>query len=295
MIDLHIHTTASSDGAHDPAEIFKMAKALDLKAIAFADHNTMGSVEKGLELAAQNGMSFVTGIEINTLHQGWDLHLLAYGFDPADPNFGELLEKIEKSEWDQARRRLAKLAGMGFVVDWEDVLEKSGGLPPSGMSFIQAILSRSENNGDHRLDRYRPGGSRADSPYLNFYLDYLRGGKPGFVPQEGVSTVDIIKTVKDMGAVPVLAHPSDTPVEFIGELVAAGLMGLEVYSSYHDDELPEKWRSIAGEHALLMTAGSDFHGEKVKPGVALGDIPCNDMELFQKLIDAIENKNGVVT
>ena len=32
MIDLHIHTTASSDGVHSPAEVFKMAQGLGIDA-----------------------------------------------------------------------------------------------------------------------------------------------------------------------------------------------------------------------------------------------------------------------
>ncbi|MBW2555204.1 MAG: phosphatase, partial [Deltaproteobacteria bacterium] len=38
MIDLHIHTIASSDGQHTPQEIFTMANSMGLTAIAFADH-----------------------------------------------------------------------------------------------------------------------------------------------------------------------------------------------------------------------------------------------------------------
>ena len=46
MIDLHIHTIASSDGQHTPREIFAMARRLELCAISFADHNSRESVEQ---------------------------------------------------------------------------------------------------------------------------------------------------------------------------------------------------------------------------------------------------------
>ena len=38
MIDLHIHTSASSDGQHTPREIFEMAKKIGLEGFAIADH-----------------------------------------------------------------------------------------------------------------------------------------------------------------------------------------------------------------------------------------------------------------
>ena len=294
MIDLHIHTTASSDGAHSPAEVFEMSRSLGLKAVAFADHNSIGSVAKGMELARLQRISFISGIEINTLHHDHDLHLLAYGFDPTKGEFAAWLDGIGKSKWDQARGRTEKLKKLGLALEWEELITHSGGLAPSGMNFIQVMLSRPENDGNPLLDPYRPGGSRADSPYLNFYLDYLRGGKPAFVPQEGVSTTEVIGRIISLGAVPVLAHPSDTPDDYIPDLLKAGLRGLEVYSSYHDKKLTSKWHAVAKSNNMLITAGSDFHGLRVKPDVRLADISGNSRELFDRLVESIPQKGGVI-
>lgn len=294
MIDLHIHTAASSDGVHKAADIFDMAKGIGLGAIAFADHNSIASVAEGMVLARRTGIRFISAIEIDTLHNDHDLHILAYGFDPGMKDFSDWVNNIEQSKWEQAQGRTRKLQELGFAIEWETLIENSGGRPPSGINFVRVMLARRENDRDHRLEPYRPGGSRADSPYLNFYLDYLRGGKPAFIPREGVLAVEVIKRINGLGAVPVLAHPSDTPDEYVPILINAGLRGLEVYSSYHDGPLTEKWLKAAQSNNMLITAGSDFHGIEVKPDVKLAGITGNTMDLFLQLVESLPHKSGVV-
>lgn len=291
MIDLHIHTTASSDGQHTPEEIFVMARELGLKALAFADHNTAAGITKGLELSEKTGIEFLPCIEINSTYDDMDLHLLAYGIDPDSGPFKEWMTRIEAGKWAQSRERLEKLNNIGFVLDWEDVMKVSEGRIPTGNSYLKALLSRPENKGDKRLMEF-VDGDRSDSPYLNFYLDYFKGGSPAFVPLKETMSVETIAKIKDLGAIPVLAHPSDTPDETVGRLIESGLMGLEVYSTYHDEESTAHFLETAKSHNLLITAGSDFHGEAIKPGIKLGGIPCKSYELFEALKEAIKNQLG---
>ena len=150
------------------------------------------------------------------------------------------------------------------------------------MSYLKAILSRKENQNDPRLRPYIDG-TRSNSPYVNFYRDYLRGGKPAFVPMEDVSTIAAIQKIKGMGGIPILAHPSDTGEENILHLVQNGLEGLEVYSPYHNSQEQEKFRILAETNGLLITAGSDFHGKEIKPDVDLGQVYGDHYDLVLKL------------
>lgn len=282
MIDLHIHTNASSDGQHTPREIFEMAKRIGLEAIAFADHNTVASLDEGFRLSEEFGIEFVPAIEINTVYGELDLHLLAYYVDYKNPEFTAWLDEINKEKIEQGFKRFEKLKELGFVFDIEDVEKLSKGHIPSGATFLKAILSRKENAEDPRLRRYIDG-DRADSPSLNFYLDYLRGGKPAYVPLTACDTVNGIRKVKDFGGVPVLAHPSDTPSEAIDTLIQEGLAGLEVYSSRHTEEESRYYIEVVKRHQILYTAGSDFHGKQIKPNVELACIKGNDYKIIEKL------------
>ena len=282
MIDLHIHTNASSDGQHTPGEILQMARNIGLRAIAFADHNTVDNVEEGLRLSVESGIEFIPCMELNTFHNGLDLHLLAFFIDPRDNNLRTWLESIHQKKKEQAEKRLKKLNELGFVFTWDDLRQFSGSRIPTGMSFLQAILSREENRKDQRLRPYIDG-SRSSSPYVNFYRDYLRGGKPAFVQMEDILTIAAIGKIKNLGGIPVLAHPSDTGEENIRQLIESGLEGLEVYSPYHDPDEQEAFRAFAETHGLLITAGSDFHGKMVKPDVELGQVGGNHYDLLLKL------------
>ena len=282
MIDLHIHTIASSDGQHTPREIFTMAGEAGLSAIAFADHNSTGSIGEGITLAGQFGIEFIPCIEFNTLYLDYDLHILAYFIDYQSVELTRWLEEIHQEKLRQAVLRIEKLNELGFVFSIDDVKKFSGERLPTGMSFLKAIVNREENRGDERITRFLTG-DRSHSPYVNFYLDYLRGGKPAFVPLEEVDTRTVIEKIKQLGAIPVLAHPSDTGNEIILQLIEYGLPGLEVFSSYHNDQKEDHFLSLAAEYDLLVTAGSDFHGSAVKPDVTLGGIRGNSDELLERL------------
>jgi hypothetical protein len=175
-----------------------------------------------------------------------------------------------------------KLNALGFVFSEEDLRKFADGRIPTGMSYLKAILSRGENRNDPRLQPYTEG-DRSHSPYVHFYRDYLRGGKPGFVGMDDVSTLEAIGKVKRMGGIPVLAHPSDTGEKIILELGENGLEGLEVYSPYHSPEEQKAFRTFAEARGLLMTAGSDFHGKKIKPDVDLGRVSGEHGDLLEKL------------
>ncbi|MBM4333951.1 MAG: PHP domain-containing protein [Deltaproteobacteria bacterium] len=282
MIDLHIHTNASSDGQHSPREIFEMAWAKGLQAIAFADHNSIDNVEAGFKLSAEFGIEFVSCLELNTFHNGLDLHLLAFFIDPRSTALHNWMAEIRRKKQEQAEKRLQKLNELGFIFNWDDLRRFSADRLPTGMSFLRAILSRKENLKDRRLKPYTDG-NRSFSPYVSFYRDYLRGGKPAFVHMEDIYTIDAIRKIKELGGIPVLAHPSDTGEKNLRDLVENGLEGLEVYSPYHDLNEQKAFRDFAEEHNLLITAGSDFHGKIVKPDIDLGQVSGNHYELLLKM------------
>ncbi|MGB9700553.1 MAG: PHP domain-containing protein [Thermodesulfobacteriota bacterium] len=291
MIDLHIHTNASSDGQHKPREIFEMARQKGLRAIAFADHNSIANVEEGLRLSLELGIEFIPSLELNTFYQGLDLHILGYFIDPQDQLLKEWLAEIHLKKWAQAEKRVQKLNELGFVFSWDDLRKFSGDQIPTGMSFLQAILSRPENANDPRLHPYIKG-ERSNSPFVNFYRDYLRGGKPAFVPMEDISTLEAIQRLKSLGSIPILAHPSDTGEDKIIDLIGHGLAGLEVYSPYHSKQEQENFRIFAERRGLLITAGSDFHGKQVKPDVELGGISGNNYDLVSRLKEFLRNERG---
>ncbi|MDH3976268.1 MAG: PHP domain-containing protein [Deltaproteobacteria bacterium] len=285
LVDLHIHTTASSDGQHSPEEIFKMATLKKLKAIAFADHNSVDSIDEGLQLSKRYKIELIPCFELNTIYDGMDLHLLAYFIEYKDPAFHEWLHEIHDAKKEQALDRLKALQDLDFPVSLDDLERAAKGQIPSGSTFMTALLRREEGRRDPRLKPYIDG-DRCDSPSLNFYRDYFRKGKPAFVPLKVCPTEEGIEKIRQFGGVPVQAHPSDTGDERISELIDAGLMGLEAYSSYHTPEESEHFRQLAQSRGIIATSGSDFHGKRIKPNVEMASVGGNSYEIVERLKDA---------
>lgn len=284
-VDLHIHTTASSDGQHSPREIFEMAKKIGLRAIAFADHNSVGSLDEGLQLSKEYGIEFIPCFELNTLYDDMDIHMLAYYVDHHERALHDWLAVINEAKFSQAEKRLAALRSMDYDIDKNDVEKFACGKVPSGATFLSALLSKDAGEKDPRLQTYI-NGNRSDSPSLNFYLDYFRKGRPAFIPLDICPIETGIKKIREFGGVPVQAHPSDTGDKNIVKFIELGMMGLEAYSSYHNASESEHFCKLAKDHAILHTAGSDFHGKKIKPNVKLGDVEGNSYEIVEGLKDA---------
>lgn len=284
-LDLHIHTNASSDGQHTPAELFAMCRELGLGVVAFADHNGIGSLAAAIRLAPRFGLDFIPAAEFNSYLRGLDLHVLAYGLDPEEPRLHRWLAEIEAAKRAQSAERLRRFQAIGFALEEADVERFSGGRTPTGASYLKALLARPENAGDPRLEPYVTG-PKAASPYYNFYRDFLRDG-PAAVELAGAQTPTVIRRIREVGAVPVLAHPSKTDDAVVEELAGEGLAGLEVYCNYHDAARSAHYLALCRRLGLLATAGSDFHGAYYKPDIRLGSITGGEGVSVERLREAM--------
>jgi predicted metal-dependent phosphoesterase TrpH len=259
-----------------------MSKRLELEAIAFADHNSVASVGEGLRISHEFGIEFFPCIEINTHYKGYDFHLLGYFIDHQDEGLLQWLKGLEVNKIRQVRQRVNRLRKLGFTLSVKDVERYTVGREPTGVSYLKALLEKEENRADPRLRIYIDG-ERSDSPYLNFYLDYLAGGRPASIPIRFISTPEAIQLVQSLGGIPILAHPSQAKDQRLFDLIGAGLEGLEVYSSYHGEEDEQYFKGVCDRYHLLVTAGSDFHGREIKPDVPLGELRGGSYDLVEKL------------
>jgi 3',5'-nucleoside bisphosphate phosphatase len=285
MIDLHIHTDASSDGVHSPREVFDMARAVGIRALAFADHNSTANVDEGLRLSKDYSIPFVPAIEISSGHRDQDVHLLGYFVDHRSSVLTDFLTRCLEESALQTGRRVELLSAAGFVLDTADVLNESAGRPPTGTSFLSALIKRPENRDNESLARYT-AGDRCASPSLFFYQDYLAGGRPAYVPLAASATGVVIELIRAAGGIPILAHPGAYPDSIVREVIDMGVLGLEAYSGYHDAAASARFAHLCRRHALLITAGSDFHGKAIKPDIELGVAIDNGYEIYIKLKEA---------
>jgi hypothetical protein len=99
--------------------------------------------------------------------------------------------------------------------------------------------------------------------------------------------------IREAKGVPVLSHPFTLglhrPEDLRGrlrELKSLGLAGIEVFYPEHSPQQTALYLGLARELGLLVTGGSDFHGDN-KPEVELGRVNCQK-KLTYDLVDALK-------
>jgi predicted metal-dependent phosphoesterase TrpH len=91
---------------------------------------------------------------------------------------------------------------------------------------------------------------------------FLSEDSPAYVAHRGASPAEVVTLVVSGGGIASLAHPGYRPQDdIIPALVNAGMQAIEVFHSSHDAEAEAHYAGIARQHRLLMTGGSDYHGE----------------------------------
>jgi 3',5'-nucleoside bisphosphate phosphatase len=91
---------------------------------------------------------------------------------------------------------------------------------------------------------------------------FLEYGGPAYEPRRGASPEDAIRIVHAAGDLASLAHPGVSNRDAsIPTLAAAGLDAIEARHSDHSPDTEARYRAMAKDLNLLITGGSDFHGE----------------------------------
>ena len=284
--DLHIHSAYSNDAEIAIPEIVKRCQENQVDVFSITDHNCIGGTREAKRLISDNqGPSFIPGIEIDCHYNGTDLHLLGYQVELENDDFDILERNNNKKLMDAVPRMVHNLLQLGIEVDVDELLQMSGGNPPSAELFAELLLQKPEQASNPALQPYLPGGERSDMPLINFYLDFFAQGKPAYVKIEQTPFQEAVSLVKSNGGIPIVAHPG---LNFMGkeflvnELLDQGAAGLEVFNNYHSSEQVKYFAELAKKRAVLMTCGSDFHG-KNKPLISIGEY--NNTEAYNAYLE----------
>jgi hypothetical protein len=249
-IDLHTHSTAS-DGTLTPAELVEAGAAAGLDVMAITDHDTTGGWAAAVA-ARPAGLGLVRGAELSCTWHGTDpavpLHLLAYLFDPHEPELNAALARVRTDRERRGERIVQLLRADGVDISWSEVLAYAAGgsvgRPHIAQALIRAGLVGTTNEA--------------------FASQWL--GARYVVAKTDLDVFDAVRLVAAAGGVSVFAHPRATrrgrvvPDHLIAELAEGGLIGLEADHEDHSPEERAHVRALAERLGLVVTGSSDFHG-----------------------------------
>ncbi len=266
--DLHIHTVAS-DGTWMPQEVVKHVQAAGIGLFAVADHDTLEGALAVADIVRRTpgAPAFLLAVEISTLLDGALVHILGYGVRPDHPSLNDLLRSNRaRLEWvnDETLRRMARA---GYPVDLEAYAAypndpRRGGW--KGLNFlIDAGLCRDVRDFFERI-----------------FVDPVRPPEPDFPHPE-----EAIHRIREAGGVPVLAHPGGSlgrfgPIEeALASFLAFGIAGVECHTPYHSPEMTARCQAFCLRHDLLITGGSDCHGEFADRQLGVPPLAVDDLRL----------------
>jgi predicted metal-dependent phosphoesterase TrpH len=248
-IDLHSHSTAS-DGTDPPAEVMRRARVAGLDVIALTDHDTLAGHDEARR-AAPEGLVLVTGMELSARLDSHSVHLLSYLPHGASPELAAETQAIRDDRIRRGQAMVQRLRDLGVDVTWEQV----------------AALAAGGSVGRPHIARAMVAAGAIATPGEAFGPDWIAAGGRAYVSRYALDPDRAIGLVRASGGAVVLAHPGAIsrgwriPDEAIAALAEAGLAGLEVDHPDHDEAERARLRVLAADLGLVVTGGSDDHGD----------------------------------
>lgn len=280
MIDLHTHSTAS-DGTYTPAQLMEYAHARNINAIALTDHDSIDGIIEAQKKARELSMEFIPGIELSIQWPTGEFHLLGLGLQSPSK---ELLGAIDflRQERDNRNIKMAqKLQEQGIAITYEEVVEKAGTKTIGRPHFASLMIEKG-------FIRQRQQA----------FDQYFAKGRPCYVERTGLELEDAVKAIKTSGGIPVQAHPLSMYVSWgkmEDTMIDIQMHGVEGLEAWHPGtRVSEAYRleELARKLGMTATAGSDFHGEKVradrKIGYTAGKSKIEDKFWYEELKPALE-------
>jgi predicted metal-dependent phosphoesterase TrpH len=266
--DLHVHTTFS-DGEDTPEEVVDKAAKAELKTIAITDHDVVDGIYPAEVEGQKKNVAVIPGIEFTTEARAAEIHILGYFIDRDSLKLQHTLKKIQESRKHRIFKIVEKLKRVGVPLEAADVFAFATGVSAGRPHVARAMIKK----------EFVKNIKEAFEKYLGW-------GKPAYEPHYKLTPPEAIALILETKGVPVLAHPATSKSdEMIPDLIIAGLRGIEVYYPSHSKSAVDRYLNIAKKNNLVITGGSDYHGENSNRAETLGGFSIPD-RLVKKLADA---------
>ncbi|ABU76817.1 PHP domain-containing protein [Cronobacter sakazakii] len=261
IYDLHSHTTAS-DGLLTPEQLVHRAVEMGIHTLAITDHDTTAGLPAAHEEIARAGLALrlIDGVEISTLWENHEIHIVGLGIDITHPEMvafldGQAQRRTRRAEMIAERLEKARIPG---------ALEAAKRLADGG------VVTRGH------FARFLIEDGRATN-MANVFKHYLARGKTGYVPPQWCTIEQAIDVIHHSGGQAVIAHPGRYQLSakwlkrLLNQFAAAGGDAMEVAQCQQAPNERNQLASYAGQFGLLASQGSDFHQ------------PCPWIELGRRL------------
>lgn len=248
-IDLHSHTT-SSDGRLSPQALIDRALSFDIEVLAITDHDTTDALTIAHDYINQQQLpiNLIDGIEISTVWQNKDIHIVGLNIDSNAQALQQLIEQQKAHRVQRAQliaQRLQKVTREGVL---EEVQAIAGDAPITRAHFAKWLVEQGFAKNLQQV-----------------FKKFLTRDNPGYVPPSWCSMTDAVEAIHAAGGQAVLAHPGryDLTTKWLKRLITAFVeAGGDAMEVAQPQQAPQERRNLADyaiQYNLLASQGSDFH------------------------------------
>lgn len=261
IYDLHSHTTAS-DGLLTPQALVQRAVDNRVGILAITDHDTVAGLPAArAEIAEkQLPLQLISGVEISTVWENHEIHIVGLGVDEYHPALVALLAEQTVRRTQRAEMIAERLDKAHIPGALEGALRLANGGAVTRGHFARFLVEC--------------GKART---MADVFKKYLAKGKTGYVPPQWCTIEQAIDVIHHSGGQAVLAHPGryDLTAKWLKRLLAQfAQSGGDAMEVAQCQQAPNERTVLAGysrQFNLLASQGSDFHQ------------PCSWIELGRKL------------
>lgn len=258
MIDLHTHSNCS-DGDLSPEDLVEYAFSKKISVLALTDHDTISGLDRAEKACKEKEIEFVKGIELGIEWPSGEFHLLGYGLSNISESLRELISTLQKNREERNLRIIEKLKDININTSLEELYE----------------IFNTKNICRPHIADFLVQKKKVKNRQKAFDL-FLAKGRPIYEKKVGMNLDVAIQAIKDSGGIPVLAHPLSLYVSWgkiegvLQDLYERGICGLEAWHSGVRLSEAKRLEELARKLGFFVTAGSDFHGEKVRADRKIG-------------------------
>lgn len=259
--DLHVHTDIS-DSSYNIEETLTMAKENDVTHIGITNHDTVRGLKEAIDIGKSMGIKVIPGIEISAYDfiNNRKVHILGYNFNLNGENIRKICDPILEKRDKNSRWQIETILENGYELDLDYIKEKSSSSNVIYKQHIMAALIK---------------GNYTDKIYSDLYRKLFKNNGICAKDIEYIDVFKAVEAIKADGGIAVLAHPGQlNSYDIIPSLVSKGLDGIEINHHSHSKEEVKKVKEINGIYNLILTGGTDFHGQYGDKPLKLGDIVC---------------------
>ena len=257
--DLHIHTNAS-DGLLSPAMMIEFASLKGLQAVAVTNHDTTDGIDEAVAAGTAYHLEVIPGIELNAQMDNNEVHILGYFIDRNSYKLQQVLSKMRNARRNRTQKMLEKLIEIyGFSITYDEILNQVQGETIGRPHIARVLVSKGlVRNEKEAFDKY------------------IGTDCPAYVGRYRITPEEAVSLIRDAGGVSVLAHPGLlTAEDSLDKVLKLGIQGIEAYHSKHTQEQSDYYTYMADSHGLVITGGSDCHGDLYNGIPIIGDVSVN--------------------